>query len=145
VAKKKLTKKQRAALLRAKAARLEAEALEAESEEEEGGEEDGEEDDEDEDEDEEDEAGGALDIVRQVGGALAGPGAEGMLGALGGLGQLMNGMGVEQETPPDAEGNPGFKFRRHAGKVKRVQLDGQGNVKGMDFEPEEWPPRGESF
>jgi hypothetical protein len=138
MAKKKLTKKQRAALLRAKADRLEAEALEAESDEDELDEED-----EEEDEDEEEEEG--YDIVRQVGGALAGPGAQGMLGALGGLGQLMQGMGVEDTTPPDAEGNPGIKFQRHAGKVRRVQLDGQGNVRSMDFEPEEWPPRGEGF
>jgi hypothetical protein len=72
---------------------------------------------------------------------------EGVIGTLGGLPSLMNSMGVEDETPPDKEGNT-VKFTRHAGRVKNVRLKRRpdGTVEEeVDFEPEEWPPRSHGF
>lgn len=63
------------------------------------------------------------------------------LGALGQLGQQM----ITGQTPKDAEGNPGFNFQRPAGSVRKIRVDKDGNVRDIEFTPEEWPPRGEGF
>lgn len=72
-------------------------------------------------------------------------GAESALGMLGQIGQVMNGMGVEDVTAGDAEGGPGIPFTRHAGSVRNVKVDRHGRVQEIDFQPEEWPPRNEKF
>lgn len=82
-----------------------------------------------------------------LGGSLT---TEGVIGSLGQIGQLMNTMGVEDKTPdvidPETgEKIPGIKFQRHAGRVKNVKMGRDGKVEHIDFEPEEWPPRNESF
>lgn len=147
-AKSALSKRQRAAMLRAQAARLEADALEAEAEA------DG---DEPEPESEPESGGTELTVYGEdddeaglqvmnepEGGLTLGNFAESVLPGLASLGKLGN-MNVTDRTPDDAEGGPGFDFQRPAGKIRNVRLDGKGRVKEMDFEPEEWPPRGEKF
>lgn len=67
---------------------------------------------------------------------------------LGGIADLVAGVAgheVEQETPKNAEGGPGFRFARPGGRVKNVRLDANGNFAGAEFDPGEWPPRGEQF
>ncbi len=112
---KRLAREKKAADMRYKLARLEA----------------GEDDDEDEDE------------AESAG--LVGPTLDGGIGGLGQLVKRMNEMGVEDTTPGNAEGGPGFKFHRHAGTVRGIKLDRHGRPIEVDFKPEEWPPRGESF
>jgi len=77
-----------------------------------------------------------------MGGSLS---VEGVIGGLGQIASSMRILGVEDETPGDAKGGPGFKFRRHAGKVRNVRLGRDGKIEQVDFEPEEWPPRDERF
>jgi len=125
VAKKKATKRkpaarppsnaERAAELRREAARLE--------------------DDEDEDEDEPN-----YGITLAEKGQVVTRAIERGLDMLGSLGKLM----VGDKTTPNEKGDS-VSFARHAGHVRNVRIDGQGRVKEVDFQPEEWPPRKEGF
>lgn len=70
-------------------------------------------------------------------------GPEEIVGNLGQIAKAMNGMGVEDETAADENGET-IKFQRHAGRVKNIRVR-RGRVEEVDFEPEDWPPRNEKF
>ena len=92
------------------------------------------------------EAGEDVDLAEaeEGGGSVAAVDQNALISGLAQIAKL-NDMGVEDTTPTNAEGGPGFKFKRHAGRVQNVKFDARGNPIEVDFKPEEWPPRGEKF
>jgi len=116
------TKAERAAELRREAARLEGD----------------EDDDEDDDDEEEERDRHPLTLAEK--GQVVSRAIERGLDMLGSLGKMI----VSDETTPNQKGDS-LPFQRHAGHVRGVKLDGQGRVKEVDFQPEEWPPRREGF